>query len=120
MVKNCGCAREPSGASNFRLVTAPNLPTQLTPGDAFSVTLFLDSTAPITQDLNVVVRLVNAQGETVFQEDGWPWGRPTSTWRPQEVWYDGHVVRTPVDAAAGSSIGWRWTSMTHKAQRACR
>lgn len=75
--------------------------TQVTPGDAFIATLHLQATAPITQDLNVLVRLVAADGSELLRDEGWPWGRPTSTWLSGEVWPDGHTLTIPPDAAPG-------------------
>jgi hypothetical protein len=75
--------------------------TPLAPGDEFVATLHLQATKPITQDLNVLVRLMAPDGGELMRDEGWPWGRPTSTWAPGEVWPDGHALAIPPDAAPG-------------------
>jgi hypothetical protein len=70
-------------------------------GDDVLVTLHLQATAPITSNLNVLVRLVDAGGEELMRSEGWPWGRATSTWPVGEVWPDGHTIAIPPAAAPG-------------------
>ncbi|MFO7633929.1 MAG: hypothetical protein R6W76_15395, partial [Caldilinea sp.] len=79
------------------------LPTMpLAPGDPFVATFQLQATRPITEDLNVLVRLIGADGQDLLRSEGWPWGRPTSTWRTGDIWPDGHSLTIPADAAPGA------------------
>ncbi len=75
--------------------------TPLAPGDPFVVTFHLQSTKPITEDLSVLVRLIGADGQDLLRSEGWPWGRPTSTWQVGDVWPDGHTFTIPAGAAPG-------------------
>jgi hypothetical protein len=81
---------------------AVELPAEeVAPGSEVLATLHLQAVQPITTNLNVLVRLVDAGGEEVVRSEGWPWGRATSTWPPGEVWPDGHILAIPDNAAAG-------------------
>ena len=77
-------------AHAIRLVghDAPAAPVQ--PGAPFVVRLRLQSIAPLDTNLNVLVRLVGADGAEIARSEGWPFGAPTSTWEPGEVYVDGH------------------------------
>lgn len=78
-----------------RLVAAQGPWFGLGPNHNAGMSLYLQSTAPITRNLNLSVRLVNAAGEELHRADGWPWGRATSNWPLHEVWPDGHTFTTP-------------------------
>jgi hypothetical protein len=84
-----------------RLVTAALPKTPLSPGESFVVTLYLQAIQSLDENLNVLVRLTAADGQDLLRSEGWPWGRPTSTWQPGDVWPDGHTLTIPQDAAAG-------------------
>ncbi len=75
--------------------------TPLTPGEPFVVTFHLQAIKPLSDDLNVLVRLIGADGQDLLRSEGWPWGRPTSTWAVGDVWPDGHSFTIPTDAAPG-------------------
>ena len=64
-------------------------------------TLHLAAAQPITRNLNVLVRLVDAGGQELVRSEGWPWGRATSTWKVGDVWPDGHTLAVPAGAAPG-------------------
>ncbi len=83
-------------------LAAFELPTTvLDAGDAFSVMLYLESTASFAHNINVIVRVVDAQGKTWIEEERWPWGKPTSAWEPHAIWFDGHTLTMPADAPSG-------------------
>lgn len=88
-------------ADAIQLVTVVGAPAQVKAGETITPVLFLQSLAPLSDDLNVTVRIVSQSGEAVAQSMGWPWGRPTSTWQLHEIWYDGHSLRLPQDAIPG-------------------
>jgi len=73
----------------------------LQPGDELLLTLYLQSQAPIDRNYNVLVRLVDAQGNEHWRSEGWPWGAPTAGWPLREVRPDGHTVALPADLPAG-------------------
>lgn len=85
----------------IRLVTVTGIPAQVAAGATITPVLFLQNLTPLGENLNVTVRIVGQQGETVAQSTGWPWGRPTSTWQLHEVWYDGHSLHLPADTQPG-------------------
>jgi hypothetical protein len=81
---------------------AADLPANLVePGSELLATLHLQAVQPITANLNVLVRLVDAGGDELARSEGWPWGRATSTWELGQVWPDGHTFRIPAAAAPG-------------------
>jgi 4-amino-4-deoxy-L-arabinose transferase-like glycosyltransferase len=79
----------------IRLVTVSGIPAQVATGATITPVFFLENIAPISENLNVSVRVVDQAGATVVQQTGWPWGRPTSTWQLHELWYDGHTLALP-------------------------
>ena len=81
----------------IQLVTVVDAPPQLRAGETITPVLLLRNIAPLRDDLNVTVRIVNRANQVVAQSMGWPWGRPTSTWWLHEVWYDGHTLHIPPD-----------------------
>ncbi len=88
-------------AETIRLGAAslPNAP--LDPGERFVATFYLQGIQPMERDLNVLVRVVGADGEELLRDEGWPQGRPTSTWQPGAVWDDGHELTIPDGTAPG-------------------
>ncbi len=70
-------------------------------GTSFDLTFDLQNRAPIDRNLNVLVRIVGADGTVLGQDEGWPWGSPTSAWQVGEIWQDGHDFTVPTTAAAG-------------------
>lgn len=84
----------------IRLI-AYKMPTQVQPGETFIATFYLQSIAPIERDLNVLVRIVGADGRELVRDEGWPWGSPTSQWVLRDVWPDGHELTIPADTPPG-------------------
>ena len=81
---------------------AADLPKkQVQPGSEVLATMHVQAVQPITSNLNVLVRLVDAGGQELARSEGWPWGRATSTWPLGEVWPDGHTLPIPAEAAPG-------------------
>lgn len=85
----------------IRLVTVTGVPKQVMAGATITPVLLLENIARLDENLNVTVRAVGQQGKTVVQSEGWPWGRPTSTWQLHEIWYDGHTLHLPADTQPG-------------------
>ena len=75
--------------------------TAVAPGSTLVATLHLQAIQPLAKNLNVLVRLVDAMGNELLRSEGWPWGRPTSSWQTGDVWPDGHSLVIPQDAAPG-------------------
>jgi len=75
--------------------------TPLPAGTPFVLTFDLQNRAPIARNLNVLVRVVGADGTVLLQDEGWPWGSPTTSWQVGEIWQDGHHFSVPTTAAAG-------------------
>ena len=76
-------------------------PEPVRPGEPFVVRLHFLSTAPLGHNLNVLVRLVDASGQEIARSEGWPFGTPTSTWQPGQVYVDGHEFTLPPDTPPG-------------------
>ena len=66
------------------------------------VTLYLGCSAPIEHNLNVLVRVVGADGHEIARSEGWPYGSATQSWRTGEMWPDGH--RLALDPAAEPAV----------------
>jgi hypothetical protein len=64
----------------------------LQPGATEQVVFYEMATVGLTQDYNVLVRLVGSDGFEAARSEGFPWGRPTTGWTPGEVWPDGHTL----------------------------
>jgi hypothetical protein len=71
------------------------------PGDEIFAQLYLRSLAPMEVNYNVAVRLLDAQGNAIWSEDGWPWGAATRDWPVGDLRPDGHHVRIPNDTPPG-------------------
>lgn len=80
---------------------AHTLPAVLRPGEETQVVFYLQNIQPLPMNLNILVRLVGAEGQEYWRAEGWPWGSATSNWQPGEVWPDGHPLSVPVDAPPG-------------------
>jgi hypothetical protein len=67
------------------------------PGDIIPLTLFWQRQAPIAQDYNVFVHLLDSSGQLVAQTDSPPvaGSRPTSTWQEGEMVIDRHGLLLP-------------------------
>ncbi|MBK8049758.1 MAG: hypothetical protein IPK16_23215 [Anaerolineales bacterium] len=81
---------------------AVDLPSHpLAPGQSFVATLQLQALTPLVTNFNVLVRIVGSDGAEVLRQEGWPWGRPTTSWEVGEVWPDGHEFTLPAEIAPG-------------------
>ncbi|MEZ4705747.1 MAG: glycosyltransferase family 39 protein [Caldilineaceae bacterium] len=85
----------------MRLVSYQFPSSVVGPGEALPVTLYLLGLAPLAENVSIVLRLVGADGAEIARDEGWPWGSPTSTWRPGDVWPDGHMLMIPPATEAG-------------------
>lgn len=88
--------------AQIRLVSYLFPSSQIAPGEALPMTLYFENLAPIGADLSVLVRLTAADGTEIARSEGWPQGRPTSTWTLGDTWADGHSLAIPADAAPGT------------------
>jgi hypothetical protein len=84
------------------LERASTLPT-VQPGDVLPVSLYWQAKQLIPADYQVLVHLLDAEGNLVAQADGQPalWARPTSSWRPEETIEDRHALWLPADLPPG-------------------
>lgn len=71
------------------------------PGELWHLLLVLRSLALLDRNYSVSVGLRGQNGRVLIQQDGWPWGRPTSTWQEGDLWFDGHDLEVPTDATPG-------------------
>lgn len=71
------------------------------PGESFVLTLHLQSLRAMTTNWSVLIRVVDAAGNELLRDEGWPYGAPTSQWEVGAVWPDGHAFTAPGDAASG-------------------
>ncbi len=85
----------------IRLVSDDVPDHPVAPGEHFVVRFHFYSIGPVDRNLNVVVRLVDANGKEVARSEGWPFGTPTSTWQPGSVYVDGHDFTLPAGTAPG-------------------
>jgi 4-amino-4-deoxy-L-arabinose transferase-like glycosyltransferase len=81
---------------SFQLPAAP-----VTSGETVAAVFYLLNRAPIGTNLNVLVRVVGADGREIARNEGWPWGAATSSWQPGVVWPDGHTLTIPADTPPG-------------------
>ncbi|MCE7981001.1 MAG: hypothetical protein DYG89_07390 [Caldilinea sp. CFX5] len=80
---------------------AHTLPPALRPGEERQVVFYLQNSQPLPVNLNILVRLVSADGQEYWRAEGWPWGSATSNWQIGEVWPDGHPLMAPVNTPPG-------------------
>lgn len=85
----------------IRLLSYDLPATPLQPGEQFTARFYLQNLAPLQNDVNVLVRIVGADGKELLRDEGWPWGSPTSQWSRYTVWPDGHEFTIPTDAQPG-------------------
>ena len=70
---------------------AHTLPQQaVAPGSTLDVTFYEQKFGPIDRNLNVLVRVVGADGREIARSEGWPYGSATASWPEGAVWPDGH------------------------------
>ena len=85
----------------IRLVSYQLPSSTLTAGESLPLTLYFQGLQTIDADFNVIVRLVDAAGNEVGREEGWPWGSPTTSWQPNDVWPDGHSLNLAENTTPG-------------------
>jgi hypothetical protein len=71
------------------------------PGEDIHPILYFENLAPIAADLNVLVRLVGADGAEIARDEGWPWGAATSGWTVGDIWPDGYTLTLPATTPPG-------------------
>ena len=81
---------------SYQLPAAP-----ISAGETFRAIFYLANLAPLDRNLNVLVRVVGADGSEIARSEGWPWGAPTSAWPQGEVRPDGHDLTIPTDTPPG-------------------
>ncbi|MCC9074532.1 glycosyltransferase family 39 protein [Litorilinea aerophila] len=69
----------------IRLVYYDTFSGAMYPGMRFDMTMYLVKVAPLDKNLNILVRLVNADGHELMRVDGWPEGMATAKWPIGEV-----------------------------------
>lgn len=74
------------------------------PGQELLLVLKWESLAPVTEDFQVFVHLLDSQGNKIDQRDGQPvlWMRPTRTWQPGERIVDRYTFLLPQDLPPGT------------------
>lgn len=67
---------------------------RLAPGDSLRVTLYWRALAPMPKDYNLFLHVLGQHRALVGNIDTWPGGglRPTSFWRPGEIYPDPYVI----------------------------
>jgi hypothetical protein len=80
---------------------AHTVPQALQPGEEAQVVFYLQNVQPLQVNLNILVRLVGADGQEIWRAEGWPWGAATADWPPGAVWPDGHLLTVPATAPPG-------------------
>jgi hypothetical protein len=85
----------------IRLVTFQLPAAKILPGETVRAVFYLVNEGPIAVNLNVLVRVVGADGTEIARDEGWPWGAATSGWQPGVVWPDGHDLTIPATAPPG-------------------
>ena len=80
---------------------AHTVPPAMQPGATAEVVFYLQNIRPIATNLNILARLVGADGQEYWRAEGWPWGAATANWQLGEVWPDGHRLAVPVNAPHG-------------------
>lgn len=83
-------------------------PSQVTPGEQMTVTLYWRALRPMERDLTVFIHIANDADQVVAQGDGPPmWDAyPTSHWKPGDVVRDSHRIVMPLHAHAGNYRVW--------------
>lgn len=91
-------------AAPFATLVGIDAPATLTPGAAFTTTLYwrAQGSAPV-DDYSVFVHVVGPAGATWTQSDAWPaqGSAPTSSWVVRQVIEDVHAMTLPADAPPG-------------------
>ncbi len=86
----------------IRLATVEVQPAVVSPTQTVKIILSLQRIIPITQDYNVLVKLLDAQAQEIARSEGYPWGAPTSQWQAWEIRPDGHDLQIPSNTPPGN------------------
>ncbi|HUX88671.1 MAG TPA: glycosyltransferase family 39 protein [Chloroflexota bacterium] len=80
-------------------------PATAGPGQSIQLTLYWQTTRPISQSFTVFSHVLDAKNQVVAQHDGIPVDaqRPTTTWAPGETLVDRHVLVVQANAPIGAS-----------------
>ncbi len=81
-------------------------PERLKPSDSLVVTLYWRALAPMTADYNLFLHVLGRGRALVGSVDTWPGGglRPTSFWKPGDIYPDTYVIQIDSDAATPSAL----------------
>lgn len=76
---------------------------QVGPGEDLYTTLYWQALAQLGLDYEFEVKLVNEEGDSIWQQAGLPFDGhfPTSWWRPGRTMYDRYHIEMPADLAPG-------------------
>lgn len=85
----------------IRLASYVLFPGTVESGSDQELILHLINEGPIDTNLNILVQLVNLQGEVLLRADGWPFGAATSDWQMNEIWLDKYAIPVPMDTPPG-------------------
>jgi hypothetical protein len=91
----------PAAGSQIALAGVYGAEERLWPGSSFTLTLYWQTSAPITASYQSFVHVLDDQGNLVTQSDGVPGGRETTTWPIGETIDDTHRLSLPDDAKPG-------------------
>ncbi len=72
----------------IRLVYYDTFSGSMHPGQKWDMTIYFQKLAPIDERLNILLRLVNQDGEEILRQDGWPDGEATDEWPVGEMLRD--------------------------------
>ena len=87
--------------AQIRLVSYLFPSSTISPGETLPMTLYFRGLQPTEKNLSILVRLTAPDGTELVRSEGWPWGAPTSTWQPGDVWPDGHALAIPTETESG-------------------
>lgn len=86
---------------SIRLVSYTLTTGTLQHGQPLRLALYLENVAPIESNLNMLVRIVNADGYELLRSDRWPFGSATSNWQIGELWIDRFKFDIPPETPTG-------------------
>jgi len=85
----------------IRLISYTMPTGNINKGQQFDIVLQLINLAPIDQNLNLFLRVVNEAGDELVRYDWRPAGIATVDWRKDELWHHRTTVTVPADAPSG-------------------
>ncbi len=79
-------------------------PRQIHPGQTIKLTLYWQSTSPISHPYTVFTHLIGRDEELIAQKDNMPVNDtvPTTCWRPGEIIVDRYEITVPAEAPSGN------------------